>query len=74
MLEKIQKLLIQAIPDANVEMRDYKHDGRHVVLTVTSTKFEGLGLVDQHRLVMAPLKPMLESGEVHALKIKTHVP
>lgn len=68
--ERIQKVL----PDAVIEVDDYKHDGLHLVLTVTSQLFEGLPLLEQHRLVQNALKDLLESGEVHALKIQTRVP
>lgn len=74
MLEKAEQLVQEALPDAQVEFIDFKNDGRHFLLNVTSSAFKGLPLVEQHRLVMKPLKGMIDSGELHALKIKTITP
>ncbi len=72
--KKIEQLVKAELPDAVIDTSDYKHDGVHFVLTVTSEKFRGMALVEQHRLVYSALASLLESGEVHALKIKTKVP
>ena len=72
--KKIIQLVKDKIPDAVVDTSDYKHDGVHFVLTVTSSQFHGMPLVEQHRVVYSALQSLLESGEVHALKIKTRLP
>jgi len=45
--------------------------GDHFQVTVASTRFDGLGLVDQHRLVYAALADPLADGTIHELRIKT---
>ena len=70
-MQKIEEKLKKEFPDAKIELRDYRHDGTHIVVDIVSSRFENLNLVDQHRLVYAALSDMLKSGEVHALKIKT---
>jgi stress-induced morphogen len=40
-------------------------------VTVTSDRFDGLSLVDQHRLVYAALEKPLGDGTIHELRIKT---
>lgn len=74
MLKKIHENLTKAFPNAIIEVNDYRHDGTHIVVNISSEKFQGLNLVDQHKLVYAALADMLESGEIHALKIKTSIP
>lgn len=74
MLEKAEQLVKEALPDARVEFIDFKNDGRHFLLNVTSSAFKGLPLVEQHRKVMSALKEMINSGELHAIKIKTRTP
>ena len=47
--------------------------GSHLHITVVSPKFEGIGLLDQHRMVQAALKN--EMGFlIHALELKTIKP
>ncbi len=67
----IQTKLKTAFPDAELDFRDYKHDGVHFVLEISSSRFKGLSLVQQHRLVYDVLGDLLQSGELHALKLKT---
>ena len=45
--------------------------GDHFQVTVTSGRFDGLSLVDQHRLVYAALETPLGDGTIHELRIKT---
>ncbi len=71
---KINEQILKALPDAIIELDDYKHDGLHLLVTVTSKMFEGLPLLEQHRLVQNSLKDLMESGEIHAVKIKTKIP
>jgi stress-induced morphogen len=45
--------------------------GDHFQVTVTSPRFEGLALIDQHRLVYDALAAPLADGSIHELRIKT---
>jgi stress-induced morphogen len=38
---------------------------------VRSDRFGGLSLIEQHRLVYAPVQHLLDDGSIHALQIKT---
>jgi len=49
-------------------------DGVHFSAIVVSPAFEGLSLPDQHRAVKATLGDRLDSGEIHALGLKTYTP
>jgi stress-induced morphogen len=45
--------------------------GDHFQVTVASADFDGLSLVEQHRLVYAALAEPLGDGTIHELRIKT---
>ena len=70
--ERLQELLEQAFPDAaQVEVLDRTGGGDHFQVNVTSGRFEGLSLVQQHRLVYDALAQPLADGTIHELRIKT---
>ncbi len=45
--------------------------GDHFQVVVADARFEGLSLVDQHRLVYEALDGPLQDGTIHELRIKT---
>jgi len=70
--ERLQELLEQAFPDAaRVEVLDRTGGGDHFQVNVTSGRFAGLSLVEQHRLVYDALAQPLADGTIHELRIKT---
>jgi stress-induced morphogen len=70
--EPLQELLDEAFPDATeLSVVDRTGGGDHFQVTVTSPRFEGLSLVDQHRLVYDALAVPLADGSIHELRIKT---
>ena len=70
--EPLQELLNEAFPDATeLSVVDRTGGGDHFQLTVASPRFEGLSLVDQHRLVYDALAAPLAAGSIHELRIKT---
>ena len=70
--ERLEQLLQAAFPDA-VELRveDRTGGGDHFQVVVTSPRFDGLPLIEQHRLVNAALADPLRDGTIHELRIKT---
>jgi len=69
--ETIRILLEQTFPDASVAVVDRTGGGDHFHVTVGSTTFEGLSLVEQHRLVNRALAEPLADGSIHELRITT---
>ena len=68
----LETLLKQAFPDASeLSVEDRTGGGDHFQVTVTSARFEGLSLVEQHRLVYDALAAPLADGTIHELRIKT---
>jgi stress-induced morphogen len=71
-VERLESLLQAAFPGAD-ELRgeDRTGGGDHFQVTVASTRFDGLSLLDQHRLVNEALAEPLRDGTIHELRIKT---
>ena len=70
--EPLQALLASAFPDATeLSIVDRTGGGDHFQVTVASPRFEGLSLVDQHKLVYDALAAPLADGSIHELRIKT---
>jgi stress-induced morphogen len=71
-MTQLESLLQAAFPDASsVEVVDRTGGGDHFHVTVVSSRFEGLSLVEQHRLVYAALAAPLADGTIHELRITT---
>jgi stress-induced morphogen len=70
--EPLQKLLESAFPEASeLRVEDRTGGGDHFQVTITSPRFDGLPLLDQHRLVNEALAEPLRDGTIHELRIKT---
>ncbi|MCY7338857.1 MAG: BolA family transcriptional regulator [Sphingomonas bacterium] len=69
----IEALIVAAIPDARVEIRDLAGDGDHYAARVVSASFAGMNRVRQHQAVYAALGGRM-GGELHALQLETAVP
>lgn len=71
--DDIEALIVAAIPDARVEIRDLAGDGDHYAARVVSAAFAGMSRVRQHQLVYKALGGRM-GGELHALQLETAVP
>ena len=70
--ETLESLLRDSFPDATeVAVEDRTGGGDHFQVTIASGRFEGLSLVEQHRLVYEALAAPLGDGSIHELRIKT---
>jgi len=71
-VERLETLLRSAFPDAReLSVEDRTGGGDHFQVIVQSPLFDGLTLVDQHRLVNDALAEPLRDGTIHELRIKT---
>jgi stress-induced morphogen len=68
----IERMIKEALPDAQVEIKDLAGDGDHYAATVLSSAFKGKSRVQQHQLVYAALKGEM-GGKLHALALTTGV-
>jgi stress-induced morphogen len=69
----IESLIRQALPDAEVEIRDLAGDGDHYSATIVSAAFRGKTRVQQHQMVYQALQGRM-GGELHALALQTSAP
>jgi stress-induced morphogen len=70
--EHLESLLHAAFPEATeLSVDDRTGGGDHFQVTVASPRFDGLSLLDQHRLVNEALAEPLSDGTIHELRIKT---
>ena len=72
MTERLESLLRAAFPEAaELSVADRTGGGDHFQVTLSSPRFDGLSLVEQHRLVYDALAAPLADGTIHELRIKT---
>ena len=69
-INEIKKLIIEAIPDAKIEIKDLMGDSNHYSAIIESKLFTGLSKIEQHKLVYKSLKGKM-GNELHALSITT---
>ena len=70
--ETLRSLLTEAFPDAKeLDVVDRTGGGDHFHVTVQTTRFDGLSLIEQHRLVYDALAAPLADGTIHELRITT---
>ena len=67
----IQTLLHEAFPEGEIAVEDRTGGGDHFQVTVVSHQFNGLSLIQQHKLVNGALAAPLADGTIHELRIRT---
>ncbi|MCF6345092.1 MAG: BolA/IbaG family iron-sulfur metabolism protein [Thiomicrorhabdus sp.] len=68
--DTIKAMIEAAIPDSQVETNG---EECNFSIIVTSKSFEGKSPIQRHRMVNDVFKTQFDSGELHALSIKTLV-
>ncbi|VAW03453.1 YrbA protein [hydrothermal vent metagenome] len=71
--DDIRAMILEAFPDAAVEITDLAGDGDHYAARILSAGFAGMNRVKQHQAVYAALKGKM-GGELHALQLTTGIP
>ena len=69
---QIERLIKEAIPDADVRIEDLRGAGDHYAAYVVSAAFKRKTRVDQHQMVYQALRGKMGS-ELHALALQTTV-
>lgn len=70
---QIKDLILQAFPDARVELEDLRGDNDHFAGVVTSKAFSGKTRIQQHQMVYEALQGHMGTT-LHALSLKTLIP
>tara|TARA_B110000196_G_scaffold294680_1_gene283869 strand:- start:1554 stop:1799 length:246 start_codon:yes stop_codon:yes gene_type:complete len=68
--KKIEKKIESALDSPKIFIQDMTGANNHFNLIVISDSFDGLSLIEQHRIVYNILNDMI-SKEIHALQLKT---
>ena len=69
---QIERLIKEAIPDAEVRIEDLRGDGDHYAAYVVSAAFKDKTRIEQHQMVYQALRGKMGS-ELHALALQTSV-
>ena len=72
-VENVKKLLKDSFPNGEIKVVDLTGTSDHFGVDITSSRFEGLSLIQQHKLVHAAVGDHLTDA-IHALEIKTRTP
>ncbi len=67
--EEVRRRIEGGVPGARAEVVDTTGRGDHFHARVQATAFQGLGLLDQHRLVYDALGDLMQT--IHALSLET---
>jgi stress-induced morphogen len=71
-MERLETLLRESFPGAtDLRVVDRTGTGDHFHVLVRDSGFDGLSLVEQHKLVYAALADPLRDGTIHELRITT---
>ena len=70
---EIERLIKEALPDAQVTIEDLRGDGDHYAALIVSAAFAGKTRVQQHQLVYQALRGRMGTA-LHALALTTSVP
>jgi len=71
---EVERMIQDSIPDAHVFITDLTGTRDHYSVVVVSAEFEGKLPIRQHRMVNAALAAPLQTGELHALQLRTLTP
>ena len=66
----IERLIKEALPDADITIQDLAGDGDHYSAQIKSDAFIGKSRVQQHQLVYQALQGRM-GNELHALALQT---
>lgn len=70
---EIERLIKEALPDAEVTITDLAGDGDHYAANVVSAAFRGKSRVEQHKMVYDALQGRMGDA-LHALALQTSPP
>ena len=71
---QLKQRLETLAPETRVEVVDMTGTQDHYQTVVVSPSFAGKMMIEQHRMVMGLVQAEIDSGEVHALTMKTYTP
>lgn len=70
-INTVQKMIEDALPGAEVKLKDLAGDNDHYEAVVKASQFKGKSMVQQHQMVYAAFKGKMGT-QLHALALKTY--
>ena len=67
---EIKEMILEILPDAEVQVQDMRGDGSQFAAQVVSKEFIGKNRVQQHQMVYKAMKGKV-GAELHALSLQT---
>lgn len=68
--DRIREILVQALPGAEVDVKDLTGTKDHFQATIVAPQFQGKSLIEQHQMVYRALGERMKS-DIHALALTT---
>ncbi len=68
--DRIRTILLEALPGAEVEVKDLTGTQDHFQATIAAPQFSGKSLVEQHQMVYRALGDSMKQ-DIHALALTT---
>ena len=68
--KEIKDLILNLIPDAEIDIKDLMGDNNHYSAVIKSEVFKGMSKIEQHKLIYKSLKGKM-GNELHAFSITT---
>jgi stress-induced morphogen len=72
--DQLRARLESLAPGTQAEVMDLTGTQDHYQAVIVSPAFEGKMMIEQHRMAMGTVQKEIDSGEVHALTLKTFTP
>lgn len=72
--DQLKARLETLAPGTLAQVHDLTGTQDHYQALIISSAFQGLSMIEQHRRVFALVQAEVDSGEVHALTLKTYTP
>ncbi len=69
---ELLSIIQQKFPDATIKLEDTRGDMDHYSLEISDPSFNGISLINQHKIVKSALADLLKT-KLHAITIKTKI-
>jgi stress-induced morphogen len=78
-MKTLQEQVLQKIQNSfgdgvKMDFHDERWDGKHFYVDITSDKFIWKSRIDQSKMVYEVLDEFMQTGSIHALRMKCRVP
>ena len=69
--EKIRSNILNVLPEASISFHEKDCNFK---IKIISKHFNGLNVIQRHKLILGALEKFIKSGELHAVSLETLLP